>query len=155
MSFPSFYKNGQPVTVANFGDTVTFDVPGYRAVWLTQTRNGQEININGPYAVPGPAYPLLYSYNIGIFIDTVYELNPDGSRGVYIGTTTLTVNPPPPDQPARPQDVLPAGTPPPMGVPTGMATSPAPSIAPERWPMIVGVGGFLLALLAFFGRKKG
>lgn len=107
-----YYKNGQPVTSANWGDTITFDVPGHTpgTVFLDQRVNGQR-GYFGPFQVPmapvtlGPAQPQ------GTWFNYVYDKDPTQGGATLFeqstlqigGTVAATV------APVQPKPVIPSG----------------------------------------------
>lgn len=87
-----YYKNGIPVTTAQIGDNVSYDVPGHSPgqVFLVQTVNGAP-NYSGPFTVPMPARLLGPGDKTGLYQNTVY----DRQGGTVIETDSLQVNPSP------------------------------------------------------------
>ncbi len=90
MAGVQYLKNGVPVSAVLCGDVISFDVPGYSKVWLTQYQSGK-IQFDGPFNLPMPDYRLVCDRDIGNFSATVYALNADGSHGDYLGNAFLTV----------------------------------------------------------------
>lgn len=99
---PTYYNaNGQAVTEIECGNSVSFDVPGYKQVWLSQLKNGQ-LNYDGIFpthqpALPMPLHVLNCATDIGVYDVAVYELTFDENntaiKGKLIGQTKLTVVP--------------------------------------------------------------
>lgn len=90
---PTFYNmNGQPITEALCGSSMTFDVPGYSRVWLSQLKNGT-LHYDGPFNLPMPAYVLSCTSDVGTYEIAVYEIDANDVKGVLIGQTTFTILP--------------------------------------------------------------
>lgn len=88
------YKNvnGQVITDIVCGQTITFDVPGYNRVWLSQLHNGALAH-DGPFDVPMPPYIVNCQNETGIYEIAVYEIGAGDVKGKLIGQTTFTVLP--------------------------------------------------------------
>jgi hypothetical protein len=85
--------NGRIITDIVCGNSITFDVPGYNKVWLSQLRNGQLV-FDGPFDVPMPPYIVNCQNETGVYDIAVYKLvTPGDTKGELIGTTTFTVLP--------------------------------------------------------------
>jgi hypothetical protein len=88
------FKNmqGQPIIDALCGSSATFDVPGYKRVWLSQLKN-KVLNFDGPFDLPMPAYVFSCTNDIGVYDIAVYEIDANDVKGTLIGQTTFTVHP--------------------------------------------------------------
>lgn len=95
------YKNGKPtyrdvngneITSITCGNSITFDVPGHQHVWLSQLKNGQ-LNFDGPFELPMPAYVLNCGTDVGVYDVAVYALDSNGVKGELLGQTQFTVVP--------------------------------------------------------------
>jgi hypothetical protein len=85
--------NGRVITDIVCGGSITFDVPGYNRVWLSQLKNGQLI-FDAPFDVPMPPYILNCQNETGQYEIAVYKLvSPGDIKGELIGQTTFTVLP--------------------------------------------------------------
>lgn len=85
--------NGRIIKDIVCGSTITFDVPGYNRVWLSQLKNGQLI-FDAPFDVPMPPYILNCQNETGQYEIAVYKLESPGDiKGELIGQTTFTVLP--------------------------------------------------------------
>lgn len=90
-SGPTYYNmQGQIITTIKCGNSITFDVPGNKLVWLTRAKNGVQ-DFDGLYAVPIPPYVLSCTTDVGVYDIAAYSINPDHTRGPLIGTTRFTV----------------------------------------------------------------
>ncbi|MCI0618939.1 hypothetical protein L0244_38695 [bacterium] len=88
------YRNmqGQIITEIVCGQSITFEVPGYTRVWLSQLKDGV-LNFDGPFDVPMSAYVLNCSTETGVYEIAVYELDANDVKGELIGQTTFRVLP--------------------------------------------------------------
>lgn len=94
-SGPTFSDmNGASITTALCGSSATFDVPGYKRVWMSQLKNGQ-LNFDGPFDLPMPAYVFSCSNDVGTYDIAVYEIDANDVKGKLIGQTQFTVLPQP------------------------------------------------------------
>lgn len=109
-----YYKNGQPITSANWGDTITFDVPGHSpsTVFLDQRVNGQR-GYFGPFQVPMSPFTLGPSQPQGTWFNYVYSSDPTQPGAALFEQSTLQIGPAP-SAPA----------------PKPVSTSPVTSLAP-------------------------
>jgi hypothetical protein len=90
-SKPTFFNmSKQAISTIVCGNSIIFDVPGQSMIWLDGTKNDIQ-DTSGPYAVPAAPYILNCSSDVGTYVRTAYELNPDGTKGALLGTTTFTV----------------------------------------------------------------
>lgn len=95
---PTYYNaNGQAVTEIECGNSIAFDVPGYKRVWLSQLKNGQ-LNYDGVFPthqpeLPMPLHVLNCATDIGVYDVAVYELDENDEKGKLIGQTKFTVVP--------------------------------------------------------------
>jgi hypothetical protein len=154
---PQYYDStGVPVSQVICGSPITFDVPGYKSVWLDQTHNAGA-GYSGVFPLPMPPYTPNCSTEVGIYANQVYTVGPQGQRGTPIGSNTFTVmpvsagGPPPTTTPKLPftcppgfyvtadaQSGLPAcATNPGTFVPSGTSTGPQAIDVPQQTPVIV------------------
>jgi hypothetical protein len=84
--------NGAPITTMMCGNTMTFDVPGYTRVWMSQLKNGV-LNFDGPFDLPMPPYIATCSGDVGVYDVAVYELDANENKGQLIGQTRFTITP--------------------------------------------------------------
>ena len=90
---PTFYNmQGSAITAATCGTSATFDVPGYKRVWMDQLKNGA-LNFSGPFDLPMPAYVFNCTNDVGVYNIAVYEIDANGVKGELIGDTTFTIHP--------------------------------------------------------------
>ena len=90
---PTFYDmQGTPITGALCGSSATFDVPGHKRVWMSQLKDGQ-LNFDGPFDLPMPAYVFSCSNDVGAYDIAVYEIDANDVKGKLIGQTSFTVHP--------------------------------------------------------------
>jgi hypothetical protein len=84
--------NGNIITQMTCGNSMTFDVSGYKQVYLSQLKNGVT-SYEGVFNLPMQPYIASCSMDVGTYDMTVYEANPDGSKGALIGTTMFVILP--------------------------------------------------------------
>lgn len=90
-SGPVFYDmQGNAIDTALCGTSATFDVSGYKRVWMSQLKN-KELNFDGPFDLPMPAYIFSCSNDIGVYDIAVYEIDANDVKGKLIGQTVFTV----------------------------------------------------------------
>lgn len=90
---PTFYDmQGNVITGAVCGSSMTFDVPGYKRVWMSQLKNGV-LNYDGPFNLPMPPYVLNCSTDVGDYDIAVYEIDTNDVKGKLIGQTKFTIHP--------------------------------------------------------------
>ena len=101
---PTYYNaSGQAVNEIECGNSISFDVPGYKRVWISQLKDGV-LNYDGPFPqhqpeLPMPLHVLNCATDIGVYDVAAYELNIDETgaylqtKGKLIGQTKLTVVP--------------------------------------------------------------
>jgi len=90
---PTFYNmNGQPITEIVCGNSMTFDVPGYSRVWMSQLKNGT-LHYDGPFNLPMPPYVLSCSNDVGTYDIAVYVIDANDVKGELIGQTQFTILP--------------------------------------------------------------
>ena len=90
---PTFYNmQGQAITEAVCGSSMTFDVPGYKRVWMSQLKNGT-LNYDGPFNLPMPAYVLNCTNDVGAYDIAVYEIDANDVKGELIGQTRFAILP--------------------------------------------------------------
>lgn len=92
---PGFFDmHGNPISRIPCGTPYTFQIPGYPQpqIWLDQTFNGKP-GYSGALAVPMAPFTSDCSSEVGTYLNTVYTLNPDGSRGQLIGSVDVTIEP--------------------------------------------------------------
>lgn len=82
---------GRAITEALCGSSATFDVPGYKQVWMSQLKDKQ-LHFDGPFNVPMPAYIFSCTNDIGVYDIAVYEIDANGQKGKLIGQTAFTVH---------------------------------------------------------------
>ncbi len=130
MAGVQYTKNGVPVSAVLCGDVISFDVPGYSRIWLTQYQSGK-IQFDGPFNLPMPDYRLVCDRDIGNFSATAYTLNSDGTHGDYLGNAFLTVN-------ANPNAGITSTTP----LTSAQSSNVAAALAPSQTPgTSVAAGG--------------
>lgn len=83
---------GRPLSAVTCGTPFTFDVPGYSQVWLDQTHNGNP-GYSGTFPVPMAPYTPNCSGELGTWLNTVYTVTPQGTRGTFIGSDSLQIVP--------------------------------------------------------------
>lgn len=89
---PTFYNmQGSPITSATCGTSATFDVPGYKRVWMDQLKDGQ-LNFSGAFDLPMPAYVFSCTNDVGAYDIAVYEIDANGIKGELIGQTSFTIH---------------------------------------------------------------
>lgn len=84
-----YYVNGSPVSQAKVGDVETFNVPGYNRIYIVVIKDGR-VQFEGPFSVPMAPYTL-GPQDVGTYQTYSYELNPDGSRGALISSTSIRI----------------------------------------------------------------
>jgi hypothetical protein len=90
---PTFYDmNGQSISAITCGGSISFNVPGYSRVWLSQLKNGT-LAYDGPFDLPMPAYIVNCANDIGTYDVAVYEIGADDMKGKLIGQTKFDVLP--------------------------------------------------------------
>lgn len=90
---PVFYDmEGKPINAAVCGTSATFDVSGYKRVWMDQLKDKQ-LYFSGPFDVPMPAYVFSCSNDVGTYDIAVYEIDANDVKGKLIGQTTFVVYP--------------------------------------------------------------
>jgi len=90
-SGPTFFDmNGSAIDTALCGSSASFDVQGYKRVWMSQLKNGQ-LNFDGPFDLPMPPYIFSCSNDIGAYDIAVYEIDANDVKGNLIGQTKFTV----------------------------------------------------------------
>lgn len=90
---PTFYNmQGQPITEIVCGNSMTFNVPGYSRVWMSQLKNGT-LNYDAPFNLPMPAYVVNCTNDIGVYDIAVYEIDANNVKGELIGQTKFTILP--------------------------------------------------------------
>ena len=90
---PTFYDmQGRPITSAVCGTSATFNVPGYKRVWMSQLKD-KVLNFDGPFDLPMPAYIFSCSNDVGAYDIAVYEIDANDQKGNLIGQTTFVVYP--------------------------------------------------------------
>lgn len=88
---PTFYDmQGKSITTALCGSSATFDVPGYKRVWMSQLKNGT-LNFDGPFDLPMPAYIFSCSNDVGTYDIAVYEIDANDVKGKLIGQSSFVV----------------------------------------------------------------
>jgi len=134
MYLRGYFINGQPVQTAQYGDTITYDVPGQGPgqIYLKQSINSRP-TFAGAFTIPMDAMTLGASNEAGQYFNQAYALNPDGTMGDLLETSQLMLNPGPGF----------TGTPtmPPVG--TALATCDAPMVPFE--PYIDNTGMFIVS----------
>ncbi len=88
------FKNasGQVITSITCGATMTFEVPGYSRVWLSQLKNGI-LDYDGPFNVPMPPYITQCSRDVAHYELAVYAIDSNNVKGKLIGQTSFVINP--------------------------------------------------------------
>jgi len=90
---PTYYDmQGHPVNLVPCGESVSFDVPGYSVVWLSQLKNGQ-LNYDGLFPLPMSPRVLTCGMDVGIYDVAVFDVDTNGQKSNLIGQTRLTVSP--------------------------------------------------------------
>lgn len=84
--------SGRPISAIPCGTPYTFDVPGYHEVWLDQTHNGQP-GYSGTFPVPMAPYTANCAGELGTWLNTVYTVTPQGTRGTFLGSDSLQIVP--------------------------------------------------------------
>jgi hypothetical protein len=94
-----YYKGGVGITTAQYGDTITFNIPGQPngQIWLEQYVNGV-LGYNGPFMLPMQPYTLSSKDQTGDWVSNAYSLN-GGQKGVLLETSHLYVSGPAVTQP--------------------------------------------------------
>lgn len=89
---PAFYDmQGNVITGATCGSSATFNVPGYKRVWLSQLKNGV-LNYDGPFNLPMPAYIFSCYNDVGTYDIAVYEIDADDVKGNLIGQISFPIH---------------------------------------------------------------
>jgi len=90
---PTFYDiNGKSINAIVCGASVSFDVPGYKRVWMSQLKDGQ-LHFDAPFDLPMPLYIMNCSNDVGVYDVAVYEIDANDVKGKLIGQTTFVVYP--------------------------------------------------------------
>lgn len=90
---PAYYDmNGKQISATTCGTSATFNVPGYKRVWLDILRDKQ-LSFSGAIDVPMPPYIFSCSNDVGAYDIAAYEVDANDAKGKLIGQTTFTVYP--------------------------------------------------------------
>lgn len=94
-----YYKGGAGVTTAQYGDTITFNIPGQPngQIWLEQYVNGA-LGYDGPFMLPMAPYTLSSKDQTGDWVSNSYSLV-GGKKGQLLETSHLYVTGPATTQP--------------------------------------------------------
>jgi hypothetical protein len=94
-----YYKGGVGISTAQYGDTITFNIPGQPngQIWLEQYVNGV-LGYDGPFMIPMQPYTLSSKDQSGDWVSNAYSLV-GGKKGVLIETSHIYVTGPSVTQP--------------------------------------------------------
>ena len=90
---PTYYDmQGRAITTAMCGSSASFDVSGYKRVWLSLLKDGV-LSFDAPHDLPMPPYVFSCTNDVGVYQVAAYEIDANDVKGNLIGQTTFTVLP--------------------------------------------------------------